>query len=98
MLVRRNSAPNFTSCLLSFQEKLSRSWLLVSTRWRGSPEVAPSCEKNPDPPVGVGATKTIGNPDEWKLAKVMGTSQSPKELGSTFRSWGKNPSAKRFHP
>src|SRR5260370_33196789 len=98
MLVRRNSAPNLASCLFILQEKLSRSWLLVSTRRRGSPEVAPSCEKKPDAPVGVGETRMIGIPDEWQVPNVIGTLQSPIVLGSKLWSWGKNPSAKRFHP
>src|SRR3954469_18209389 len=98
MLVRWNSPPNFRSCLFIFHEKLSMNWLLVSTRCRGSPEVAPSCEKNPEAPVGVGDTRMIGKPCEWQVPNVTGTLHSPIVLGSKLLSCGKNPSANRFRP
>src|SRR5277367_3073945 len=98
MLVRRNSPPNRRSCLLIFQEKLSTSWLLVSTRCRGSPEVAPGWAKKLVPPLGVADARMIGRPDELQEGAVSVTLQSPMELGSKAASCGKNPSAKRFQP
>src|ERR1700691_1661474 len=90
MLVRRNSNPNFRSCLFSFQEKPSMNWLLLSTRCRGSDEDAPSCEKLP--------TVMIGRPELTHEGVVAATLQSPIVLGSNAWSCGKNPSANRFHP
>src|SRR5215472_10409561 len=98
MLVRRNSPPNFMSCLLSFQLKPSMTWLLVSTRLRGSAEFAPGCAKNAVLPVGVGDRRMIGNPEERQEALPVGTLQSPIVLGSKSWSCEKNPSAKRFQP
>src|SRR5947209_1132765 len=58
----------------------------VSTRWRGTLEVAPITEKLP--------TEILGKP---KLNDVTPVSK-PIELGLRVLSSGKNPSAKRFHP
>src|SRR5215469_18460958 len=97
MLVRRNSKPNFRSCLLTFQEKLSTNWLFESTRLRGSPEVDPGWAKKLLLPLGVKETRIMGSPEEWH---DVGSEllHRPIELGSNFASWGKNPSAKRFQP
>src|ERR1700693_3617727 len=98
MLVRWNSPPNLTSCLLIFQDRLSINWLLVSTRCRGSPEVAPNCEKNPAPPVAFGARIMMGRPLESQVPNDAGTLQNPMLLGLKLLSCGKKPSAKRFQP
>src|ERR1700690_2037958 len=101
MLVRRNSNPAFTSCLPTFQEKFSMNWLLVSTRARESPEVAPGWAKKLVP-LGVPETRMMGRPEscmpEPEQSATELAAHKPIELGWKFMSWGKKPSANRFHP
>src|ERR1700675_1718321 len=76
-LVRWKSTPNFKLCLLSFQEKLSRTWLLLSKRWRGTLLVAPSC--------ATPLTRIIGSPESKTPLplhnEVSVAAHSPMELG-----------------
>ena len=78
-LVRRYSKPNFTSCLLIFQEKLSSAWLLESNLWRGTLLVEPSW--------ATPLTRTIGMPESEgpPLHRVVVVAaQRPIELGLKF--------------
>src|SRR5581483_1117799 len=59
---------------------------LASTRLRGTPLVAPICEKPP--------TLIAGSPPSYVPTPVF----KPIELGLKDWSCGKNPSANRFHP
>src|SRR5579871_3046718 len=108
-LVRRNSKPNFTSCLAIFQEKPSISCTLESTRCRGSVELAPGWAKKLDPPLAITETRIIGSPesagpDPEHVAPgavppgALLAVHKPIELGWKLWSSGKNPSAKRFQP
>ena len=69
------------------------SWLLLSTRWRGTLLVAPSCA-HPE-------TRRMGRPESAAPplhCAVVAAAHSPMELGWKLWSCGKNPSAKRFQP
>src|SRR5690348_2286057 len=92
--VRWKSTPNFTSCLFIFHEKLSRTWTLLSTRWRGTLLVEPSCANPP--------TSVMGMPESNGGAPlqpaVLVAAQRPIELGWKLWSPEKKPSAKRFQP
>src|SRR6266481_770919 len=94
MLVRRNSYPNFRLCLESFHEMLSMKCQFVSTRCRGTEDVAPSW--------AIPLTLMMGRPEsdapDPVHAVVEFAAQSPMLLGGKRWSSGKNPSAKRFQP